>query len=301
MSVGASENTVDTQPVVTTLYDTQQQKDVQISAEEISTAWSFRGIETKYSVTTDGSLDYTVTVNLPEDRAYIDYANGNHEVYIISETVTVEKLPDSHTQATVTSAPVPVTNALATPTAYDTNYITNEPFEIDSQGNQVDLGTIVYYGYESVGYLSYSNPDETGYLQRRKAGYTTFDAYKFTISAGTLFGAAVGIVVSLLTGGGVSILSSVVSALLSSVTGAIAGSVIDTLVAGTLQCREYKWLYRVRHNSNHGPIVYTTERYRYWWEMYDQRGNRAFEFRNDMYDGFLLSNYELMGAALGRW
>ena len=38
---------------------------------------------------------------------------------------------------------------------------------------------------------------------------------------------------------------------------------------------------------------------RYWWEMYNN-GIRAFEYRNSLRNGWLLSNSELIAVALGR-
>ncbi len=39
---------------------------------------------------------------------------------------------------------------------------------------------------------------------------------------------------------------------------------------------------------------------RYWWEMYNNNGIRAFEYRNSLRNGWLLSNSELIAVALGR-
>lgn len=162
------------------------------------------------------------------------------------------------------------------------------------------LGTSVYDGYEVLGFRTYVNPVESGYLQRKASGYTTFDSYKFNITAGTALGTAVSTIVSLFGAAtGTSIATSIVSSLISGLVGAGVGVLVDGL-DGTLRCREYRWDYRVRHNSNTGNILKTTYKCRYWWEMYDKKGNRSFEFRNDLRDGWLLSNDELISTALGR-
>lgn len=254
-----------------------------------------------FRVTTDGVLDYTVVVNIGEDRAYVQYEGGSQDVYVISETVKMEKLPDNPIRTKAKAEKNTEERSPSLLYATNANYIGSEPFEIDNDGNQVSLGTAEYYGYETMGCVTYYNPTESGYLQREAAGYTTFDAYRFTITAGTQWGTAVAMIVGILAPGGTSIAASIVSSLLSAVTGMAVGSVIDMVKTGTLRCREYLWNYRVRYNSNTGVILRTAEKYRYWWEMYDSKGQRrGFEFRNDFYDGFLLSNYELIGAAMGR-
>ena len=251
-----------------------------------------------YNVYTNGELDYTLEVDLTGDSAIVEFVDGQTIMYTISETVTLEKNPDSAVRM-IEDAGLQDHSQTLQPYA-STNYIDNEPFEITSTGAQCSLGTTTYSGYETMGSITYYLPTESGYLQRKNAGFTSFDSYRFTISAGTLWGAAVGIIVSLATAGGTIVASTVVSALLSSLTGAAVGSVIDSYLAGTFECREYRWDYRVRLNSNTGTILKSVSKYRYWWVMRDNYGNAAFEYRNDIRDGWLLSNRELIANALGR-
>lgn len=107
------------------------------------------------------------------------------------------------------------------------------------------------------------------------------------------------IIVAIVASGGASLPVSIASALLSGVIGGVVGTLIDGF-DGTVRCRKYTWDYRVRHNSNTGTILKTAYKCRYWWEMYDKQGNRSFEPREDVADGWLLSNRELIAHALGR-
>ena len=62
-----------------------------------------------------------------------------------------------------------------------------------------------------------------------------------------------------------------------------------------------KLRYRVRHNSNTGTILTTTYKYKYFWRMYNSRtGVAEYGYRNDLQDGWILSNVELLNVALGR-
>ena len=245
-----------------------------------------------YKVYENGILDYTLEVDLPNDRAYLEYRDGHNEQIAISKSVVMTKIPDNMN---------PVIDELNTAEAKTTaNFIGNEPFEITASGAQCLLGTPVYSGYEAMGSLSYYNPVESGFLQRKNSGYTTFDSYRFTISAGTAFGTAVGIIVSILADRGVSVATTIISSLLSGITGAAAGTIIDSVENGTFQCREYRWDYRVRLNSNTGTIKKTAYKCRYWWEMYNNSGKRSFEYRSDLRTGWLMSNSELIAVALGR-
>lgn len=303
-SIPISAQTIDSTRLVTAddavLYDTELKRYISISVEQLSPNMLDGQEVSHYQVFTDGKLDYTIEVDLSADTATMIYTNGNTSTYVISETVTMEKIPGSHAKPIVEHISTSVPSTTVVPLSASTNYIGNEPFEIDAQGNQVKLGTVTYAGYEAMGHVAYNNPNESGYLQRKAAGYTTFDSYRFTISQGTTFGAAVGIIVSLATAGGTIVASTVISALLSAITGAVAGSIYDSVVSGTFQCREYRWDYRVRHNSNFGTLLKTATKYRYWWEMYDNKGNRSFEYRNNLIDGWQLSNYDLIASALGR-
>lgn len=182
-----------------------------------------------------------------------------------------------------------------------TDYIDNEPLEIiASTGEQKPLGTAVYSGYEAMGSRIYSSPTETAYLQRKNSGYTTFDSYNFTVGAGTAVGTAVGIICAIVTSGGGAVAVGIITNLLCSLLGVTVDGVIDYLVNGTFRCREYRWDYRVRRNSNTGSIILTEYKCRYWWEMYDNSGNRSFEPRTDIKDGWLLSNSDMIAYALGR-
>lgn len=244
-----------------------------------------------FEVFQGGVLDYTVEVNLDEDLVIEYFNDGTECVHQIGDLISIEKLPDN---------PVPTVETSSNPIALYADYVGNEPFNISSTGAQLSLGTSVYDGYEVLGFRTYVNPVESGYLQRKASGYTTFDSYKFNITAGTALGTAVSTIVSLFGAAtGTSIATSIVSSLISGLVGAGVGVLVDGL-DGTLRCREYRWNYRVRHNSNTGNILKTTYKCRYWWEMYDKKGNRSFEFRNDLRDGWLLSNDELISTALGR-
>ncbi len=274
------------------IYDQKFARIVNIRIEKMQQTKKGDELLDFYQIFTDGVLDYTLQVDLNNDRAYLQYSNGFNEEIIISESVIVTKVPDN-------SVPV-IEEATSNEIMTAANYIGNEPFEITQSGAQRSLGTSVYNGYEAMGSLSYYNPAESGFLQRKNSGYTTFDSYRFTISAGTAFGAAVGIIASVLSSGGVNVAITVIQSLLSGITGAVTGSIIDSIVNGTFQCREYRWDYRVRYNSNTGTIKKTAYKCRYWWEMYNNSGKRAFEYRNDLRTGWLLSNSELIAVALGR-
>lgn len=274
------------------LYDRKLNRNVKIGIIKTQQTRIENELIDTYKVFTDGILDYTLQVDLNNDRAYLKYRDGHTEEIVISESVVVEKIPDN-TNPVIDEPKSNGTKAAA-------NYIGNEPFEISSSGAQRTLGTTMYSGYEAMGSLSYYNPAETGFLQRKNSGYTTFDSYRFTISAGTAFGTAVGIIASVVASGGVSVSTTIISSLFSGITGAVSGSIIDSIVNGTFQCREYRWDYRIRLNSNTGTIKKTVYKCRYWWEMYNNNGIRAFEYRNNLRNGWLLSNSELIAVALGR-
>ena len=88
---------------------------------------------------------------------------------------------------------------------------------------------------------------------------------------------------------------------MTGILGAGIGSVIDSRLNGKFCCREYRWDYRVRRNSNTGTIKKTAYKCRYWWEMYNSNnGRRSFKYRSDLRNGWLLSNSELIAVALGR-
>ncbi len=274
---------------VVTLYDAQLGKNVDVGIQ--STRISRNKFE--YNFYTDGKWESTVYVDLDNDYAYL-YDGDTKVEYVVSETVTLEKIPDNN---------VPVIDTLDTIPARATgDFLNNEPLRISSGGQQIPLGTSKYDGYEAVGSLSFSNPSESGYLQRKAAGYTTFDSYKFTINESVAFDTAASVIISLLIAAGMITPPSamIISSLLS---GILSGTVsyIKAGFSAYLRCREYKWDYRVRHNSNTGTILKTVSKYRYWWEMYDQRGNRSFEERNDLANGWVLSNHDLIATALGRY
>lgn len=246
-----------------------------------------------YEVYIDNVLDYELQVDLANDCATMYYNNGEKQEIIISEHVVVTKATDIVTR--IVDEVSIMDYALAA-----TDYIDNETLEITSTGAQKSLGTTVYDGYETMGCRIYSNPVESGYLQRKNSGYTTFDSYNFTISAGTAVGTAAGIICAIVTSGGSTVAVGVVTSLLCSLLGITVDGVIDYVVNGTFRCREYRWDYRVRRGSNAGTILLSEYKCRYWWEMYDNSGNRSFEPRTDIRDGWLLSNSDMIAYALGR-
>lgn len=79
----------------------------------------------------------------------------------------------------------------------------------------------------------------------------------------------------------------------------VGNSIVQAVSNGKIECREYRWDYRVRHNSNTGTILLSDYKYRYFWVMIND-GKSAFELRNDLRDGWVLSNAELIAHALGR-
>lgn len=247
-----------------------------------------------YEVYEDNILNYTLEVNLTLNQATLYYEDGNIEKIIISEHVLVEKVPDITTR-NYDIDDIPINYAMSA-----TDFITNESLEITSTGAQKSLGTTVYSGYEAMGSRSYASPIETGYLQRKNSGYITFDSYRFSISAGTSVGTAVGIILGILTSGGVSVTVGVITTLFCSLLGVSVDTILDYAVNGTFRCREYRWDYRVRRNSNTGTILLSEHKCRYWWEMYDNSGNRSFESRPGTGDGWTLSNSDMIAYALGR-
>lgn len=277
------------------IYDAALERNVFLNVVEVKeqVAWKVTDTDVyNYEIYVDGVLDYTLEVDLSKDRAIMEYSNGTSEEMTISEHVTMRKSNDITTRVIETE---PINHTFAV-----RDYIDNEPLEITSTGAQISLGTTVYSGYETMGSRTYSNPTETAYLQRKNSGYVTFDSYDFTVTAGTTVGAAIGIIIASASSAGIALAVSVVTTLFCALIGATVDGVVDYLVEGSMRCREYRWDYRVRRNSNTGTIILSEYKYRYWWEMYNNKGVRRFEPRTDIRDGWLLTNSDMIAYALGR-
>ena len=179
------------------------------------------------------------------------------------------------------------------------DYVDNEHFNILPNGDQAILeGGVVYDNYRAMGYRGgyYYAPDTFGYLQRRNDGVLRTEyANRFSFSAGTTIGTAVGIIVAAVTSAGWSLAIGVASALV--------GAVVDVVTydwSVKFEKRTYNWLYRVRLNSNTGRIIYNTYRTKDYWLAYNEAtGAAEFDYAGSRYDdGFLLSNFELIKAAI---
>lgn len=240
-------------------------------------------------------LDQRLYVNVSEDRVVIEYVDGTRIERAISDIVRVT--PSENYKA----LPADIKHVRQKENSISlmaVDYLGNEPFEVSSSGTQVKLGNPEYDGYELVGSRSYSNPTESAYLQRRGMGRTAiFEEYNFSIDAGEAVNTAAGII-------GAIVGAASAAALFASLIWELASvsyGVITTIFEGKIRCDEFLWNYRVRHNSNTGTILTTTYKYKYFWRMYNSRtGVAEYGYRNDLQDGWILSNVELLNVALGR-
>lgn len=277
------------------VYDAELGREVQVGIKS-SDVQSYAAQNVyNYEIYLDGQIDYWMQVDIEHDMATLWHIDGRIENLKVSDAVTV-------TEVEKTSIPDIVTEGSSAISLYAVDYVDNETFVLLDDGTQASLGTQAYDGYEAMGRRIFANPTETGYLQRRAGGQTdSFYAYRFEIAEGTAVGAALGFAASMLLANGVPIAEAVVASLLNSILPAGVGTVVDSLVTGEFECREYRWDYRVRRSSNTGTILLSDYKYRYFWTMYSKTtGKRAFELRNDLRDGWLLSNAELIAHALGR-
>ena len=247
----------------------------------------------QFRLSRNGNFDELLTIDLSNDRVIHEYANGSREVETLSEIVTIT----SYTPSDNSTEEQQLYGHVASPLAGD--YVDNEHFDILSNGSQAMLGgAAVYDSYSAMGNRGgyYYAPNTFGYLQRRNAGISgTSYANRFSFSAGTTIGTAVGIIVAAVTSSGLSLALGVASALV--------GAVIDVITydwSVKFEKRTYKWLYRVRLNSNTGRIIYNTYRTRDYWRAYNEAtGVAEYDYAGSKYnDGFLLANYELIKAAI---
>lgn len=284
----ASENDVE----YVNIYDAELEREIQIGIKS-SDVQSYTNQKVyNYEVYLNGQLDYRIQVDLENDIATLYYSDGKVESWKVSDTVTVTKIDEPNISI------LDVEENEIVP--YGVDYVDDETFVLSEAGAQVNLGTNKYDGYEAMGSRTFANPMESGYLQRKASGCTdTFHAYRFTLEAGCPFGAAVSIIASLIKEGGGAIAEAVVIALLSYVVDVVGNSIVKAVTNGKIECREYRWDYRVRHNSNTGTILLSEYKYRYFWVMTND-GKSAYELRSDLRDGWVLSNAELIAHALGR-
>ena len=246
----------------------------------------------KFQILRNGNLEEVLVVDLANNKVIHEYVDGSKKVEVLSEIVTITPYVPSKDDGNELQ-----NSDMITPFAVD--YVDNEHFNILPNGDQAILsGGLVYDDYRAMGYRGgyYYAPNTYGYLQRRNAGILRTDyANRFSFGAGTTIGTAAGIIVAAVTSAGWTLAISVVTAML--------GAVIDVVTydwSVKFEKRTYNWLYRVRLNSNTGQIIYTTFRTKDYWRAYNEAtGAAEFEYAGSRYDdGFLLSNFELIKAAI---
>lgn len=258
-----------------------------------------------YEVEYDGVLDHTIQVDLENDRAVISYADGTVETLVISEHVRITKVKDAGVQSfrpvtaeSVNSAPITTSSENST-RAY-TNYVYSEPLEIDANGNQKMLGNEVYgSGYELVGAVSFVDPTEVGYLIRKPMGYIEFEDDYFEIEAGTAISLAISIIQAIIDLFDSDTRAAILA--LAQELWPILNGKVTLFTSGRFKCREYQWHYRVRANSPYNTTLREATKCRFWWCMkVDGSDNIAFKERTNIIDGWVLSNFDLIAAGLGR-
>ena len=102
-----------------------------------------------------------------------------------------------------------------------------------------------------------------------------------------------------MTGNGVSILTSIIVTILAN----IVADVIDHNWNAYFKMIRYRWDYRIRLNSDTGPILDTNYRTREYWRGYSMTsGESYYNYRGSAYDGgFLLSNTEMINLVLDEY
>lgn len=247
----------------------------------------------EFQLSRNGVLEEVLIVDFENDRLTHEYADGSRKIEVLSEIVTITPYIPSNGVSEEQRG----NGNTVSPLAVD--YVDNEHFNILPNGDQAILeGGAVYDNYRAMGYRGgyYYAPDTFGYLQRRNDGILRTEyANRFSFSAGTTIGTAAGIIVAAVMSSGWSLALSVATALV--------GAVIDVVTydwSVKFEKRTYNWLYRVRLNSNTGQIIYNTYRTKDYWLAYNEAtGAAEFDYAGSRYDdGFLLSNYELIKAAI---
>ena len=246
-------------------------------------------------ISRNGILEEILHVDFSRDILQHEYPDGTIRTEVLSDIVTVTKVAPSTDDQTLEA----FSSVIDEGVTRATDYVDSEPFELWDSGAQKALSGATYYsGYQAMGYRGgyiYA-PTTYGYLQRKNAGVVeTYSSHRFEFTAGTTVSTAASIIVSFFTGNGIALALSIVTALLL----AVVSTVIDSWGA-VFEVRCYKWLYRVRLNSNTGEIIYTTYRTRDYLKSYNPAtGAVAYEYRGTRYDdGFVLSNSEMINFAL---
>lgn len=256
---------------------------VQEDSEEIYVTRIFR----------NGVYEETLYVDFSSDELTHEYSDGSIIAEKLSDIVTITSVSASSDEPALESINASLTSH------QNTDYITDEPLTVDSQGNQAALtGVSTFGGYQAMGSRGnyYYAPNTYGFLQRQNAGVIgTYQAHKFEFSAGTKIAAAASIIVAFYSSNGVLLLISTAIAIL--------GMIIDTIItmySPTFEVKTYQWNYRVRLNSNTGTTIFNTFRTRDYWKGYNEAtGDMYHEYRGTAYnDGFMLSNSDMIKSAI---
>ena len=195
--------------------------------------------------------------------------------------------------------------------AIRTDYVAYEPFtlvaEDPSDGRSAYIqatlpGQPTYLGYQSMGsrggYYDHA-PNTYGYLQRKNGGISeTYYSNLFSFSAGTTIGTAASIMLAAVTSAGVTLVLSVIVALISPVV-----DVITYDWGLSFEICSFKWLYRIRLNSDIGTIIGENYRTRDYCICFRQdNGHKNYEYRGTVFDeGFLMSKEEMIKMAVDEY
>ena len=243
---------------------------------------------------------------LEEEILYVDFKNGilRHELSdgsvvgeTLSDIVIITSIGPSEDDSFIDS----FISAGEENTRID--YIDDEPLSVSSSGTQAVLtGAQTYSGYRAMGYRGgYSfAPTTYGYLQRYNAGVDgTYYSHMFSFRAGTQIGTAASIVVAFFSESGIG-------GMILSIAISLLGAIIDVVTydwSTVFEVKTYKWLYRLRLNSNTGAIIYSNYRTKDYWKSYNPAtGEASYDYRGSAYDwGFLLSNTEMIKAGINSY
>lgn len=249
-------------------------------------------------ISKNGCLDELMHIDFETNTLQHEYPDGTVWTQALSDVVTITEAVSSEGSENEGQG-FDVSTLVNEYALNQTDYVDNEPFNLDEYGYPVPLNAPLYDGYSAMGSRGGfpSAPNMRGYMQRRTVGIVgNYKAPLFKFSAGTTIGTAAGIIYTFLSSNGIAgiVLGTIISML---------GVIIDVVTfdwSVQFDINTCEWAYRIRLNSDMGLIIYTFSRTKDYMRMYaPNNGKVTYEYRGTSFDGGpLAQNSELIRYAI---